>query len=350
MIFLGDIALPRRIKPKITYLPDCFSAPAIANLEGAIVHNDSHYYTNETKLYNHESVIDFLIQLNVKVVSLGNNHITDIPEAFNNTKKLLRENGIGYCGAGHSIEEARKAAVLKEGGKTYAFLSFGWDIVKCKYVNKHKLGVNPLEKDNLIKSIKKTKNLYPNAKIIILPHWDYELELYPQPMHRELAKNAIDAGADAIFGHHTHCVQGIEFYKKKPIVYGLGNWFIPDGVYFKGKLKFPQISKDQIAIEWNNLDLICHKFLYNSDNQEIKYIESYSIEESSYIKELTPFNGMNQKEYLQWFKKNRRKKKGLPVFSDNDSIYIYSAKKIWVQIRQKIIDILLKLAIKKGPK
>lgn len=45
------------------------------------------------------------------------------------------------------------------------------------------------------------------------------------------ARAYIDAGADAIIGTHAHCLQGIEFYEGKPILYNLGNfWF--DG--FKG--------------------------------------------------------------------------------------------------------------------
>ena len=40
------------------------------------------------------------------------------------------------------------------------------------------------------------------------------------------AARVIDAGADVIVGAHTHCLQGMEFYKNKPIIYSVGNfWF-----------------------------------------------------------------------------------------------------------------------------
>lgn len=36
----------------------------------------------------------------------------------------------------------------------------------------------------------------------------------------------MDAGADVVLGAHPHCLQGIEFYEGKPILYSLGNyWF-----------------------------------------------------------------------------------------------------------------------------
>jgi poly-gamma-glutamate synthesis protein (capsule biosynthesis protein) len=35
---------------------------------------------------------------------------------------------------------------------------------------------------------------------------------------------AIDAGANAVIGHHPHVVQPLEMYKGKPIFYSLGNF------------------------------------------------------------------------------------------------------------------------------
>jgi poly-gamma-glutamate synthesis protein (capsule biosynthesis protein) len=34
---------------------------------------------------------------------------------------------------------------------------------------------------------------------------------------------AIDAGADAVLGHHPHVIQAIEWYRERPIVYSMGN-------------------------------------------------------------------------------------------------------------------------------
>lgn len=42
----------------------------------------------------------------------------------------------------------------------------------------------------------------------------------------EFAHAAIDAGADAYFGHGWHKTLGVEIYKNKPIFYGLGNFFM----------------------------------------------------------------------------------------------------------------------------
>jgi poly-gamma-glutamate synthesis protein (capsule biosynthesis protein) len=43
------------------------------------------------------------------------------------------------------------------------------------------------------------------------------------PYERPLARGAIDAGADAVVGHHAHIARGIEFHRGRPIFHGLGN-------------------------------------------------------------------------------------------------------------------------------
>lgn len=350
MIFIGDIAVPKGIEPQINKLPEPFrTSTVIGNLEGAIVPTGV-ASTNETKVFNGENVISFLKNLNVRVVSLGNNHITDVPEAFQNTKEILDKNGIARCGAGDNLEEASKAAIINIEGEQYAFLSFGWDVISCKYATDNSAGCNPLSTEWVMKSIADTRILYPNAKIIVLPHWDYELELYPQPMHRELARLMIDAGASGVFGHHPHCAQGIEFYKDVPIVYSVGNWFIPDGVFFDKRLKFPSIAKSQLAIEWNGSDLICHWFEYKPEGHKIIYIESVPAKECQRIKELTPYAGMDNDLYINWFKQNRRKKKGLPIYKNANSDFQNKIKTKWVIRRQQVINLLLTMNLKKGPK
>ena len=39
-----------------------------------------------------------------------------------------------------------------------------------------------------------------------------------------MAQQYIDAGADLVIGSHPHVLQGITYYKDKPVVYSLGNF------------------------------------------------------------------------------------------------------------------------------
>ena len=40
---------------------------------------------------------------------------------------------------------------------------------------------------------------------------------------KQFAHVALDTGADLVFGHGTHTVQGVEIYKGKPILYAIGH-------------------------------------------------------------------------------------------------------------------------------
>lgn len=62
--------------------------------------------------------------------------------------------------------------------------------------------------------------------IFVYPHWGKEGEYtrYPAPWQLRLAREWIDAGADGVFGSHSHVPQGREYYKGKPIYYSLGNF------------------------------------------------------------------------------------------------------------------------------
>jgi poly-gamma-glutamate synthesis protein (capsule biosynthesis protein) len=40
----------------------------------------------------------------------------------------------------------------------------------------------------------------------------------------EVAHAAIDAGADAVVGHHPHILKGVELYRGKPVLYSIGNF------------------------------------------------------------------------------------------------------------------------------
>ncbi|WP_425290081.1 CapA family protein, partial [Shewanella algae] len=45
----------------------------------------------------------------------------------------------------------------------------------------------------------------------------------PTDYQVSLAHAWIDAGADVVWGHHPHVLQGTEIYKGRPILYSMGN-------------------------------------------------------------------------------------------------------------------------------
>lgn len=62
--------------------------------------------------------------------------------------------------------------------------------------------------------------------LFVYVHWGTENSTALEHAQIKGAREYIDAGADVIVGAHTHCLQGMEFYKNKPIIYSVGNfWF-----------------------------------------------------------------------------------------------------------------------------
>ena len=59
---------------------------------------------------------------------------------------------------------------------------------------------------------------------VVYVHWGTEYEQRHSLFQERLAYRLIDAGADAIIGHHPHVIQDIELYKGAPIFYSLGNF------------------------------------------------------------------------------------------------------------------------------
>ncbi len=59
--------------------------------------------------------------------------------------------------------------------------------------------------------------------LVVACHWGYSswVEVL-QSYELELARDAVDHGADAVVCHHHHSLRGIELRRGKPIFYGLG--------------------------------------------------------------------------------------------------------------------------------
>ncbi len=66
-------------------------------------------------------------------------------------------------------------------------------------------------------------------RVYVCPHRGKESEYtrYPSPRQIRLAHRWIDAGADGVFGSHSHVFQGRELYRGKPVYYSLGNFCFP---------------------------------------------------------------------------------------------------------------------------
>lgn len=325
MIFTGDIAAPLPINS--LELQDVFERHAdifnnkilICNFEGLL--NDEASPSIEPLLYNSPEVLNVLNKRGVVVACLANNHTLDLTANFDETIIKFKTKGIYFTGAGKSVLEAEQPAIFSDDYGEVIVFNACWDFLLYNHRNpSDNVHIALLREEKLLKAVSQAHIENPKASIVACFHWSFDLETLPFPMHRQFAKRLIDEGCDLVVGTHSHCVQGGEEYKNGKIVYGLGNFLLPQGAFAEGKLKFPDFAKIELVLEWEKRTnkTICHWFEYQKkENQNhLEYLGSEDFSESERLKFYSPYQDMGDKEYLKFFRINRRKKFFVPVLYD----------------------------------
>jgi len=204
------------------------------NLETPLIKvNSSTLPVSIIKPYLHwsdpDSTIKYFRKYHINNVTIGNNHVFDYGlEGYNSTVRYLNSAGLNFFGAGNDPEEASKPLVKDING--YKLIIFGgfeyrskYDTLYDFYAGENKPGVNKLDTVQLTADIKKYRSEFPDAVIIIYPHWGSNYKPAGD-MQKTFARNYINAGADLVIGHGAHTVQEAEFYNGKWIFYNLGNF------------------------------------------------------------------------------------------------------------------------------
>lgn len=173
----------------------------MVNLEGAL----THFNTPVEKEYRFRGPSEYakiLTAGSVEAVNLANNHSYDYGETgYADTKDALTQENITHAGKNET------AFFVTERG-----LKIG---IYCTQFY--------ISNENMEQSIADLRA--EGAQIVIASfHWGTEGNYIPDDSQTTIAYDAIDAGADIVFGHHPHVLQPIEQYKNGVIYYSLGNF------------------------------------------------------------------------------------------------------------------------------
>ncbi len=196
----------------------------IVNLEAPLTANEPENRILKTGPHlssSAETMLPYLKQLKVDLVTLANNHIFDYGwKGLSDTFDSLQKNKISYVGAGNTLKEASRPFTFEKEGMKIAILNFAeneWSIAEDEMP-----GANPLDIIDNVNQIKKTKATHD--KVICIIHGGHEYYHLPSPRMVKQYRFYAENGADAIVGHHTHCIGGYEVYQDVPIIYSLGNF------------------------------------------------------------------------------------------------------------------------------
>lgn len=172
------------------------------------------------------------VDLGVDLVTLANNHMLDFGRGpLTETLAALDGAGIAHVGAGEDLEAAKAPAVFEIQGKTFGFLGASRVIPEASWnASRYSSGVfTTYDAAQLVEEIRKAKESCDFVAVLV--HWGIERNTFPEEYQKTLARQYIDAGADAVIGSHPHVLQGIEYYQGKPIFYSLGNFIFSNGAY-----------------------------------------------------------------------------------------------------------------------
>lgn len=212
--------------------------------------------------------------MGVHAVTLANNHMYDYgPDALLDTLEACRAAGLAYCGAGKDLETALTPARVRAGQVPITVLNVATTLPIESAARAGKPGIAPIA---VTQSFELDTNLMAEQPgtvpvvhteavlrdqtavcervaalraggdpVIVAIHWG-AAERWMSPLRgwsgpnrsslkplgerylcdyqRPLGHALIDAGAELVFGHHSHALAPVEVYRGKAIVHSAGNF------------------------------------------------------------------------------------------------------------------------------
>lgn len=194
---------------------------SITNLESPVIDKGEPIPKTGPNLKSPLSTLGVLKEAGFNLVSLANNHIMDYgAEGLKSTLKNCQEQEIKTVGAGVSLQEAIQPAIIEMNGVDFAIINiaeneFGTTVDDTP-------GCHPLDPVRNYYAIQEAAQRADY--VIVIVHGGHEHYELPSPRMKRTYRFFVDAGANAVVGHHTHCISGYELYKEAPIFYSIGNF------------------------------------------------------------------------------------------------------------------------------
>ena len=271
MLIIGDIDIQRRADPTTAFahIGDTLKNADLvyANLEGMLVKPQGPEIDIPDKRgWRHpgpEGVLA-LKAWNVNPVGVANNVAYDRANILE-TLRVLDANGIVHTGGGKNIAEAHRPAIVERKGVKVGFLQYTarWYQDNEQLATETEPGVakissrdgDTIDAADAERVREDVRRLRPLVDIVVVSHHNRDgatATQFPgavrptadrasrdqhisEPYQKRFAHLALDAGADFVYGHGTHTIQGVEIYNRKPILYAIGHSAFDQPGYEKSK-------------------------------------------------------------------------------------------------------------------
>ena len=288
---LGEIMMGGKVGSNLNYnysegIKEIYSLARISDFTYA---NFSTNITNLETIQNPKSkyivtknITGALEALGLDAVTIASDHIIDFPsDVLKSTISTLESSNIFVAGRENT------PVYFEKDGKKIAIISTNSVIIGTakNYTNNE---ISVYTKDNLKKNIEEAKEA---ADIVIADiHWGRDTTYGVTNQMREIAKGAIDSGADMVIGSHALGVYPITKYKDKPIIYSTG-YLMSDLDYTVAKEGFIftiEVNKD---MKITSLEMTP---TYIFDKKQVMLYNEYDSEKSNeYLKQFNNWNVEN---------------------------------------------------------
>jgi poly-gamma-glutamate capsule biosynthesis protein CapA/YwtB (metallophosphatase superfamily) len=253
---VGDVAAKRRdLGSMFAHIaPILRSEPVVfGQLEAVVSDRGQPAHNAKLAMRSPAALAPVLADSGFTMMSFAGNHCFDWgADAFRDTLDHVRASGVRVAGAGANLIEARApaiqvhdevrvaliaaSAILPAGyaaGPTKPGCAPIWAHTLYEQIETDQPGTMPrirsyADPDDLAALLATIRQARAAADIVLLSlHWGIHMVRGTLADYQiEVAEAAIEAGADAILGHHPHLMKGIGFHRGKPIFYSLGNFAI----------------------------------------------------------------------------------------------------------------------------
>ena len=180
----------------------------LVNLECALTDSDptekemESLKTKRFRFRGYPEYVNILTRGGVEFANLANNHTKDFgAQGLLDTQNILTENNIAMAATGGScLVRTQRGLVV---GIVAYYFTFGEEDIRSKIQSLREQGAQ---------------------LVIVSIHWGNEGKYKPNSNQTRYGHLAIDAGADIVYGHHSHTLQPVEYYNGGVIYYSLGNF------------------------------------------------------------------------------------------------------------------------------
>lgn len=232
---------------------------AIANLEMALPEVASP--ADKLSVIGSESrFLKEIARCGFSTVTLANNHMMDHgTQGLLDTLAVVDKAGLQSVGAGPDIDAASRPLIIEVGNaRRLAILNFACTLPPGSAAGPARPGIAPIrvtqqheidpifiqeqpgtapwvntyvrEQDSRL-ICERIAQVRETADFVLAvihwgvpPHWQAPFQGFLATYQRPLARTLIEAGANAIVGHHPHVLHGVEVIDNCPVFYSLGNF------------------------------------------------------------------------------------------------------------------------------